>query len=298
MVDVEIKRLRAHVERLAGDIGERNVFCPDDFAAAAAYIEEEWRTQGYTVEQQRYEAFGLCCANMEVTRKSATLSDEIILIGAHYDTVEGSPGANDNASGVAALLEISRMFKAISPAVNFKFVAFANEESPFFMTEKQGSVVYARAAKERGDPIALMVSLETMGFYSEKPGSQRYPPLFNFFYPSAGNFLGFVSDFRSRREMRFFANVFREQSDFPLECAATFRFIPGVSWSDHRSFWRQGYPAMMVTDTAFYRYPYYHSRQDTPEKLNYPELARVTTGLYRTLVAFAEHWGDSARTPT
>jgi len=207
------------------------------------------------------------------------------LLGAHYDTVPGCPGANDNTSGVAALLELSRLFTSIEPALTVRFVAFVNEEPPYFLTGQQGSVVYAKAARQRGDDIRLMASIETIGWYNSEPGSQRYPPLFNLIYPNRADFIGFVSNFRSRPALRRLAAAFRANSDFPLQTAATFAFVPGVSWSDHRSFWRQGYRAVMITDTAFYRYRHYHQPSDTPDKLAYPELARVTAGLY---AAFSE----------
>lgn len=285
--DASSQRLRAHVERLAGEIGERNVFRPEALRAAADYIEAEWRNQGYQVVRRWYELSGTQWANLEVSRPGSTRPTEILLIGAHYDSVRGSPGANDNASGVAALLELSRLFADITPALTVRFVAFVNEEPPFYFTRRQGSVVYAKAARARGDAIRLMVSLETIGCYRDEPGSQRYPPLFGFFYPNRANFIAFVSDLRSRALMRRTAQTFRQSSDFPLEHVATFRFIPGVAWSDHWSFWRQGYPAFMVTDTAFYRYRYYHKSQDTPEKVAYPELTRLTAGLAETFAALA-----------
>jgi len=274
-----MRRLRAHVQLLAGDIGERNVFQPGALNDAASYIEREWGRQGYAVKQLPYEVSGVLCANLEVTRNGSARQGEILLIGAHYDSVLGSPGANDNASGIAALLEISRNFAAIEPAMTVRFVAFVNEEPPFFMSGQQGSMVYAKAARRRDDDVRLMASIETIGWYSNQPGTQRYPPLFNLFYPNHANFIGMVSDFRSRAAMRRLAQAFRADSDFPLQTIATFRFVPGVSWSDHRSFWRQGYQAMMITDTAPYRYPYYHAVADTPDKLAYPEFSRVTLGL-------------------
>jgi hypothetical protein len=276
---VMMDRLQAHVRMLAGDIGERNVFRPAALNDAGLYIESEWRRQGYAVRRQVYEASGVACANVEVTRNGDVRQREIVLIGAHYDSVIGCPGANDNASGVAALLEISRKFAAIEPAMTVRFVAFVNEEPPFFRSAQQGSMVYAKAAHDRGDDIRLMASLETIGSYSNRPGSQRYPPLFNLFYPNRANFIGMVSDFGSRAAMQRLAQAFRARSDFPLQTAATFRFVPGVSWSDQRSFWRHGYHAMMVTDTAFYRYPHYHTADDTPDKLAYSGFSQVTRGL-------------------
>jgi Zn-dependent M28 family amino/carboxypeptidase len=271
--------LQAHVQWLAGDVGERNVLRPAALNNAASYIEREWKRQGYAVSQQVYEVSGVRCANLEVVRNGRARQREILLIGAHYDSVIGSPGANDNASGVAALLEISRMFASIEPAMTVRFVAFVNEEPPFFMSKQQGSMVYAKSARRRGDNIRLMVSLETIGWYSNRPASQHYPPFFNLFYPDRANFIGMVCDFRSRVTMQRLAQAFRAHSDFPLQTAATFRFVPGVSWSDHRSFWRHGYQALMITDTAPYRYPHYHAATDTPDKLVYPEFSRATLGL-------------------
>jgi hypothetical protein len=284
--------MRNHVDRLAADIGERNVFRPPDFAAARDYITSEWQSQGYRVATHWYDVGGLPCANLEVTRSGSAKPHQILLVGAHYDSVSGSPGANDNASGVAALLELSRFFVSVPPRVTTRFVAFANEEPPFFFGGQQGSLVYARNARRRGDDIRLMVSLETLGYYSDRPGSQFYPPLFRFFYPDKGNFLGFVSDFRSAGMMRRLAEFFRASSDFPFEHVATFRFVPGVAWSDHLSFWRAGFRALMVTDTAFYRYPFYHRADDTPDKLTYPQFARATAGLILALTQLAAEGFD------
>ena len=233
--EVLTHHLRKHVERLAGDIGERNLFVPNALQRAIGYIEDEWREQHYAVERLEYDVSGIRCANLIATREGSARQTEILLLGAHYDSVKGSPGANDNASGVAALLEISRMFQMVEPALSVRFVAFVNEEPPFFMTSQQGSMVYAQAARRRDEDIQLMASLESIGCYSDEPGSQIYPPLFKPFYPDRGNFLGMVSDFRSRTVLRRLATAFRAHSDFPLQTVSTFRFVPGVSWSDHRS---------------------------------------------------------------
>ena len=282
-----MERLQAHVQTLAGDIGERNIWRPAALNDAAQYIGDQWNRQGYEVKRLTYQISGVSYPNLEVTRDGDVRRREILLVGAHYDSVLGSPGANDNASGVAALLEISRKFTAMDPAMTIRFVAFVNEEAPFFMSDQQGSMVYAGLARDHGDNIRLMASLETIGWYSNRPGSQRYPPLFELFYPDRANFIGMVSDFRSRAVMRRLAQAFRAHSDFPLQTAATFRFIPGVSWSDHRSFWHYGYQGVMITDTAPYRYPHYHATSDTPDKLAYPELSRVTLGLSAAFVEIA-----------
>lgn len=227
-----------------------------------------------------------------MTRPGSSQPRQVLLVGAHYDSVSGSPGADDNASGVAALLELSRLFADVTPRVTMRFVAFVNEEPLFFFGSQQGSLVYARNARRQGDDIRLMVSLEAIGYYSDRRGSQGYPPLFRFFYPDRGNFVGFVSDFRSASMLRRLTRLFRACSDFPLEHVATFRFVPGVAWSDHLSFWRAGFRALMVTDTAFYRYPFYHSADDTPDKLTYPQLSRVTAGLFLALAALSAEGFD------
>ena len=278
-------RLRAHVGALAGTIGERHLLRPHALAAAADYIDATWRAQGYVPERETFTVEGIDCANLVITRQGRP--DELLLIGAHYDTVRGSPGADDNASGVAALLELSRAFTAVVPGLTVRFVAFTNEEPPFFFTHQQGSVVHASAARARGERIALMISLEMLGYFDDRPGSQRYPPLFRWFYPDRGDFLGFVSDLRSRHLMQRAAAAFRAASELPLQTCATFRWIPGVGWSDHAPFWRQGYRAFMVTDTAFHRNPFYHTAGDVPGTLDYGRFAAAVDGLTATFTAVA-----------
>lgn len=279
------ERVRTHVQTLAGEIGERHVFRPQALHAAADYLKQEWQNQGYQVTAQNYEVNGISCANLEISRRGLISPEDIILIGAHYDTVMGSPGANDNGSGIAALLEISRLFTTLTPRKTVRFVAFPNEEPPFFTSKHMGSLVYAQAARRRNDPIGLMVSLETIGYFSSEPGSQHYPPLFNLFYPDRGDFIAFVSNLRSRRVMHQAVQAFRRHSQFPLEHIATLATVPGVSWSDHSSFWQLGYRAFMITDTAPYRYAHYHSANDTPEQVCFETLTHLSNDLF---LAFAE----------
>lgn len=274
-----IQQLTRHVQTLAGDIGERNVYRPAALDAAARYIETELGGIGYAVNRQTYVVRGVESSNLEVVLPSQRWPEESIVVGAHYDTVDGSPGADDNGSAVAALIEIARLLKGRELGRTLKLVAFVNEEPPFFFWGEMGSQVYARGARRQRENIRLMISLEMLGYYRDEPGSQAYPPLFRRFHPDRGNFIAFVSNFRSGKVMRRAAAAFREHSNFPLETTATFGWIPGVAWSDHLSFWREGYPAFMCTDTAFFRNPFYHSAHDTPEKLDYPRLARLTEGL-------------------
>ena len=280
-------RLHAHVARLALEIGERNVWRPDALHAAADYIREEWKRQGHGVSAQGYSANEVASENLEIALGGSARAAQIIVVGAHYDSVRGSPGANDNASGVAALLEIGRMLKGAGLRRSVRLVAFVNEEPPFFESGEMGSELYAKGARSRGDDIRLMISLEMLGAYSDRSGSQSYPPLLGWFYPGRANFIAFVSNLASRRVLRRTVAAFRAASAFPAESLAAPALVPGVSWSDQRSFWRAGYPAIMVTDTAFYRYPHYHSAQDTPEKIDYARMAQVVEGLAQAIVLLA-----------
>jgi Zn-dependent M28 family amino/carboxypeptidase len=281
------ERLRRHVQALAGEIGERHVWRPQALHAAAAYIRGQFEAAGFAVAAQAYETHGVRCENLEVAIPGSGGGGEILLAGAHYDTVPGSPGADDNASGVAGLIEIARELRACAPARTLKLVAFVNEEPPFFPFGRMGSKLYADAARARGDDIRLMLSFEMLGCYRDEPGSQAYPPFLSWFYPERGNFIAFVSNLRSRRRLAEFTRAFRAHCDFPSERLAAPALVPGVSFSDQLSFWRAGYRAVMVTDTAFYRNPHYHCASDTPERLRYPEMARVVHGLARALAALA-----------
>ncbi len=287
MTETLATRLRRHVERLAGEIGERHVLRPQALHAAERYIAATLRGLGHAVARQNYEAQGVDCANLEVTIAGGARKSEIVLAGAHYDTVPGSPGADDNASGVAAILELARLLRETQPARTIKLVAFVNEEPPFFFWGEMGSRVYARAARARGDDIRVMLSLEMLGCYADDPGSQGYPPLLKYLYPRQGDFIAFVSNLRSRHALHRAFEAFCASSDFPAEKLAAPALVPGVGWSDQLSFWREGYPAAMVTDTAFYRYRHYHQPTDTPEKLDYARMAQVVQGLARALERLA-----------
>jgi Zn-dependent M28 family amino/carboxypeptidase len=249
-------RLRAHVEALAAE--QRNV----DLERPARYIEAQLTGS----RSQEFQSGGRRVRNIET-------GSGAIVVGAHYDTVPGSPGADDNASGVAVLLELARM------GLPARFVAFANEEMPYFQSHEMGSHAWAARARRGGEKISAMLSLEMLGYYRNVPRSQAYPPPLGWFYPDRANFIAFVGDMGSRTLVRRAIASFRTHARFPSEGVAAPAGIPGVTWSDHWSFRRHGYPAIMVTDTAFYRYAHYHLPSDTPEKLDYMRMARVTLGL-------------------
>jgi Zn-dependent M28 family amino/carboxypeptidase len=281
------ERLRRHVQALAGEIGERHIWRPQALRAAADYVRAQFEALGYAVAAQAYDVRGVRCENLEAAIPGSRRAGEIVLAGAHYDTVAGSPGADDNASGVAGLIEIARSLRGVLPQRTVKLVAFVNEEPPFFPFGQMGSKLYATAARARGDDIRIMLSLEMLGCYRDEPGSQAYPPFLKWFYPDRGNFIAFVSNLRSRRALAEVTDAFRAQCAFPAERLASPAFVPGVAWSDQRSFWQAGYAGVMVTDTAFYRNPHYHCATDTPERLRYPEMAQVVQGLARALAALA-----------
>jgi Zn-dependent M28 family amino/carboxypeptidase len=271
--------LRRDVETLAGSIGERNLSRYPHLIAAADFLEASFASAGHSVGRQGYTVSGKRCDNIEVEIPGSDRANEIVLIGGHYDSVEGSPGANDNATGTAAVLALARAFSGKKPSRTVRFVAFVNEEPPYFRSATMGSVVYARRARERGEKIVAMLSLETIGYYSEAAGSQHYLFPINLFYPSTANFIAFVGNISSRALVRKAAGSFRRAADFPSEGTALPGFILGVGWSDQWSFWREGYPGVMVTDTALFRYPYYHSGEDTPDKVRYDPLTHVVIGL-------------------
>jgi hypothetical protein len=278
------EELRANVQKLAGEIGERNMWHYEQLNAAANFIERSFSFAGLRTRRQSYDMRGQTCHNIEAEIPGNR--PEIIVTGAHYDSVFGSPGANDNGTGVAATLALARRFAGAKPKHTLRFVAFVNEEPPYFLSDEMGSLVYARRCKERGDKISAMISLETIGYFSDAPHSQTYPsPALSLFYPKVGNFIGFVSNFHSRALLRRVIALFRKHAKIPSEGAALPAFVPGVSWSDQWSFWRHGYPAIMVTDTAPFRYPYYHSSNDTPDKLDYDRFTLVVSGMQKVIEA-------------
>lgn len=280
-------KLRADVQRLAGDMGGRSIFFPRRLAESAIFLDDSLKSAGYTTTSYTFTVRGTACPNIEVVLTGTSKPEEIIVIGAHYDAFQGSPAADDNASGVAAVLALARAFHDHPTARTLRFVLFVNEEPPSFMTGDMGSLVYAKACKARGDTITAMLSLETIGYYSDAKGSQQYPPPLGQLYPSRGNFIAFVGNYSSRRLVRDSIASFREHARFPSEGAALFEGIPGVGWSDHWSFWQCGYPAIMVTDTAPFRNPNYHTAADTPDTLDYERMARVVEGLQAVIAELA-----------
>ncbi len=281
--DIDLRaELKSDVQMLAGKIGERNMLHYAQLNAAADFIEDSFSRAGLHPRRDSYDVRGQGCHNIEAEIPGTR--PDIVLIGAHYDSVLGSPGANDNGSGVAALLALARRFAGKPAQQTLRFVAFVNEEPPYFLSGQMGSFVYAGRCKARGDRISAMISLETIGYFSDAPQSQTYPaPGLGVFYPTVGNFIGFVGNVHSRALLRRSIALFRKHAKIPSEGAALPSFVPGVSWSDQWAFWQHGYPGIMITDTAPFRYPHYHSATDTPDKLDYDRFALVVSGMQKVI---------------
>jgi Peptidase family M28 len=286
-IDLVIQdRLKWDVETLAVKIGRRNVDSYQNLVAAKDFLSTELTQAGYQVREQQYKIDGKTVSNLEVEIPGSSRADEILVIGGHYDSAFNTPGANDNATGAAAVLSLARQFVGTKPLRTLRFVEFTNEEPPYFWTKNMGSLVYAQKAKQRGDKIVGMFSLETLGYFTDQANTQQYPPPLNLFYPHQGNFIGLISNIDSRELLRNTIRSFRAQVQFPSEGASLPSQIQGVGWSDHWSFWQQGYQALMITDTAPFRYPFYHTDEDTVAKIDFEKLTRVTIGISQVIRDF------------
>lgn len=280
---VSREALKRDIEKLAGEIGPRSLLQYNSFRAAGEFVEASLQQVGFKVQAQEYRVDGYRCRNFEMEIPGSEKPNEIVVIGAHYDTVYDTPGANDNGSGVAALFALARKFAGCKPGRTLRLVAFANEEPPYFQTEDMGSLVYARRCRQNYDNIIAMLSLETIGYFSDEDNSQSYPWPLSTFYPDKGNFIAFVGNYSSRHLVHKVVGSFRRQVKFPCQGGALPGNIQGVGWSDQWSFWQVGYPGLMVTDTAPFRYPHYHQPSDTPDKISYDELTLLVDGLAQVI---------------
>jgi hypothetical protein len=280
-------KLRASVQHLAGTIGERNLAHPENLQQAADWIVGQWELQGLEPKIHTYTINGKPCHNIEVD-VSRSKDGPVVVIGAHYDSAEGTPGADDNASGVASMLEISRALAGEDFKHTVRCVAFVNEEPPYFSTYDMGSQVYAKMIRERGDQVVQMISIESVGYFSDAEGSQNYPSPLAESYPSVGNFLGVVSDLKNGMGVGTVSKHLRDAGPLPIESAVLPSGLPGVDWSDHASFWMYDYPAVMVTDTAPFRNNNYHDESDTPATLDFVRHAQATAALIQTTRKLAQ----------
>lgn len=280
--------LEEDVRALSVEIGVRNLQEPAALGRAAAWVEASFSAAGYSVEREAYEVAGAEVMNLFVELPGGDLAEETVVVGAHYDSAEATPGADDNASGMAALLALARSFAGSPRRRTIRFVAFVNEEPPYFQTDSMGSLVHARGMAAAGERVTAMLSLETMAFFRDEGGTQSYPFPLSLFFPDTGTFLAFVGDYGSRDLLHRAVATFRDGSTLPTEGACLPGDMPGVDWSDHWSFWQAGYPGIMVTDTAPFRNPHYHEATDLPGELDYGRLARAVVGLERVVDDLAE----------
>ncbi len=268
---------------MAGLIGPRHVGRPVALSATVTLIENEFSQSGYSVERQAYLANGHEVANLIATIPGSNRPDEIVILGAHYDTVETTPGADDNASAVAVLIEVARLLRDCRPRRTIRFVAFACEEPPHFYSDEMGSQVYAGACRSRGDRIVGMLCLEMVGFYSTAANSQRLPEAIPQFlrwaFPRRGNFLAAVGNLHSMKLNWIFRRGFKRTARFPLFSICLPEAVHDIRLSDNSSFWDQGYAALMLTDTSYLRNPHYHLATDTPDTLDYDRMGDVTVGV-------------------
>ena len=270
-------RLRAHVLAIAS--APHNVQHNQELEAAALYIEGELQKIGYSVGRQEFSVDGNNVRNIEAVRDVRDPTATLV-VGAHYDSYEDAPGANDNATGTAAVLELARLLKNWQPErTRLRFVLFVNEEPPYYRTRDMGSWRYAERLSETGERVLGMIALETMGAFSDAPNSQRYPQPFGLIFPSTANFIAFVGLPGARGFLHTVIGSFRRNLAFPSIGGLAPDIVPGIGWSDHWAFQQFGFPAIMITDTAPYRYPHYHLPSDTPDKVDYDKLARITGGL-------------------
>ncbi|OGW24312.1 MAG: hypothetical protein A2X59_07905 [Nitrospirae bacterium GWC2_42_7] len=289
------------VRYLAEEIGQRSYRDLGQLNRTADFIEGRFLSYGCAVKRQEYNCSGNTYYNIIAEVKPASETAEylkispplrggkcndegILVIGAHYDTVIGTKGADDNASGIAGLLELARLTSLKPLKRTVRFVAFTLEEPPFFMTQNMGSYVYAKSLKEEGTKVYGMIALEMLGYYCDQKGCQYYPASFlKLLYPDKGNFIVFVGNISSKSFTSTVEKYFKAVSSFPARSFSGVSFIPGVDFSDHRNFWKFDFPAFMVTDTAFYRNPNYHEVSDTADTLDYDKMAEVVEGLFKAL---------------
>ena len=278
------KNLRCHVHHLSERIGERHIWKNGSLAEAAEYIESVFSENNLNVDHQMLSCYGKTVSNLIV--KKLGKKPDIIVLGAHYDTVPGSPGADDNASAVAVMLEIARLSKDIQSENTIAFAALVNEESPCYGTDNMGSMVFAESLKKSDVPVKFMICLESIGYFP-KGVIQKYPfPGMRLFYPKAADFLGVVGNLRSIRYVAALARVIRKNADIGVRSLVAPEYVAGINRSDHFAFWHYGFKAVMITDTAFFRNDNYHRETDTIDTLNFNSMTQIVKGLYNAFKKF------------
>jgi len=284
---VDPSRLRAHVHKLSVELVPRDENHLENLDRVAAYIKSEFSHTSAIVSEQPYRVNGKSYRN--VTAQFGPETPERIVVGAHYDTAGPLPGADDNASGVAGLIELARLLDRQQLPLRIELVAFTLEEPPYFRTTGMGSSVHAQSLKQQNVRVRAMFSLEMIGYFTDTANSQHFPVgLLSPFYPSAGKFIGVVGRLSDWSIVRRAKAAMRKATPLPVYSINAPGIVPGVDFSDQLNYWHAGYNAAMITDTAFYRNPNYHTAQDTEEKLDYKRMAMVVEGVYAAVVELAQ----------
>jgi len=282
----ELIEIRERLQKDVGylqSLGPRNSVNEQTYAKlrqCEEWIKQRWQSQGYSVKSQTYLFEGREYSNLGIELQGRVSPSEVVIVSAQYDTLPDSPGANNNGSGVAILLSLSDLLRSNAPDRTLRLVNFVNEEDPVFDTEMMGSYVYAKRSHQLREDIRVMLSLDALGIYTDKPDSQKYPFPFSLLYPGHGNFLAFIGDFSSRKYMVEATRGFKKGSSFPIEAGVVPKWVEGAGWSDHLSFWKFGYPGIMVTDIGGFRSLYHTTKEDTMEKLNFEAMSRIVLGMY------------------
>lgn len=286
MPAVSPERLKAHVRMLGETLHPRSVEELTNLEAAANYIHAEFTATGAIVADQWFADRGEEYRN--VIARFGPAEGPLLVIGAHYDSFETTPGADDNASGIAGLIELAGLLGRHPPQRPVELVAFTNEEPPHFRYPSMGSAHHATSLRATGREVSLMLALEMIGWFSDEPGSQAYPvPGMTLLYPERGDFIAIIGRFGDWAETRQVKAAMRGAGGIPVHSMNSLALIPGVDFSDHLNFWAEGYPALMITDTAFYRNPHYHAAEDTYDKLDYARMAKVVEAVFAVVLAYS-----------
>ncbi len=282
-ISVDPTRLETHVRALSETFVPRDESHPENLDRCAAYIRREFESAHARVSEQPFSVDGKTYRN--VIAHFGPETKEVVVVGAHYDTAGPLPGADDNASGVAGLLELARLLGNAQLSIRVELVAYTLEEPPFFRLEQMGSAVHAKALKRDGAVVRVMFSLEMIGYFSDAPGSQRFPSsVLSLFYPTEGNFISVIGKMGAGMLVRKIKKAMAEATSLPVYSINAPRLIPGVDFSDHLSYWREGYPAVMITDTAFYRNANYHTMWDTADRLDYQRMSQAVEAVYAAVI--------------
>lgn len=283
---VQPARLAAHVRMLSEAFVPRDEAHPENLDRAAAWIRHVFETEGGRVEEQPFRVAGRTYRNVIAHFGPATA--ERIVVGAHYDAAGPLPGADDNASGVAGLLELAHLLGKAAPPAHVELVAFTLEEPPYYAGPLMGSVFHATSLKQKGVRVRAMICLEMIGYFTDEPRSQQFPhPSLKLLYPSTGNFIAVVGRIGQGSLAGRIKKRMRRAAPLPVHSINAPRWLPGVDFSDHRSYWEAGWNAVMITDTAFYRNDNYHTAADTADTLDYGRMALVVEGVYAAVAAEA-----------